>query len=95
MGDLELGNGSIFKEMRESAKLSAESMAAKVGCAKSHIYRIENNESEPSLSLSKRWIQVTKPSMETILRLLIPEEIMFSASKAWRQKRREEDASNE
>jgi transcriptional regulator with XRE-family HTH domain len=86
--------GDIFRDMREKAGLSATQLAAKIGCAKSHIYRVEKNEADPSLQFCKKWITVTKPSLYLIIKLLIPREFLYSASKAWRQRRRDENASD-
>lgn len=70
------GIGAILKEMREAAKLKPNELALKIGCDKSHIYRLENGEADPSLSLAKRWVLVTKPNAHLLLSLLVPSEYL-------------------
>lgn len=70
------GIGAILREMREAAKLKPNELALKIGCDKSHIYRLENGEADPSLSLAKRWVLVTKPSLPLLLSLLVPSEYL-------------------
>lgn len=70
------GIGDILKEMRERANLTPAELAQKINCHKSHIYRLEKGEADPSLPLAKRWVLVTKPSLPLLFKLLIPQEYL-------------------
>ncbi len=80
------GIGDILKEMREKAGLTPAELAHKVDCHKSHVYRLEKGEAEPSLPLVKRWILVTRPSWSLVASLLIPSEYL----RWYRKNRRKE-----
>jgi DNA-binding XRE family transcriptional regulator len=75
------GIGDILREMRENAGLTPAELAIKINCHKSHIYRLEKGEADPSLPLAKRWVLVTRPNLILLFKLLIPSEYLRTIRK--------------
>lgn len=66
--------GEILRAMRIGAKFNADELALKIGIDRSHVYRLEKGESEPSLTIVKDWVRATRPSWGLMWRLLVPRE---------------------
>lgn len=66
--------GDILRLMRVNANLGVDELASKVGINRSHVYRLEKGEAEPSLTIVKDWVLATKPSVGLMWRLLVPRE---------------------
>lgn len=90
--EAEEGRGHIFKKMRLAAGMTPDELADKVNCARSHVYRIEKDESEPSLKIALDWVRATNAAIKSpalVVELLMPNEFLAHL----RQKRRDKDAS--
>jgi transcriptional regulator with XRE-family HTH domain len=66
--------GEILRAMRKKANLNVEELALKIGIHRSYVYRLENGEAEPSLTIVKEWVKATRPSWGLMWRLLVPRE---------------------
>lgn len=66
--------GEILKAMRKGAKLSVDELALKIGIHRSYVYRLENGEAEPSLTIAKDWLNATRPNLGLMWRLIVPRE---------------------
>lgn len=46
--------GDFLRVIRLSSRLTLDSAASCIGCSKSYLWELENDRSEPSLSIAKR-----------------------------------------
>lgn len=54
-----LQQGKTLKQFRKQAKLTQEVLAERIEISVRHLSDIENGKSDPSLTISKRWLKVT------------------------------------
>lgn len=54
-----LRQGKVLKKFRKQAQLTQEVLAEKIEISVRHLSDIENGKSDPSLTISRRWLQVT------------------------------------
>ncbi|WP_018690743.1 helix-turn-helix domain-containing protein [Algicola sagamiensis] len=61
--DLEIeikSHGRFLRQARKKSKLTQEKLAEKLDCSVRHIQNIEAGHTDPSFSLARRWLSVTK-----------------------------------
>jgi DNA-binding XRE family transcriptional regulator len=51
--------GKALKKLRKQARMTQEFLAEKIEISVRHLSDIENGKSDPSLTISRRWIKVT------------------------------------
>ena len=57
-----LHQGRTLKAFRKQAKLTQEALAERIEISVRHLSDIENGKSDPSLTISRRWLKVTEIS---------------------------------
>ena len=63
--------GKILKKFRKQAKMTQEALAEKIEISVRHLSDIENGKSDPSLTISRRWLNVTGISALSMIKGLL------------------------